>query len=405
MRTIMHIDMDAFFASVEQLDHPAYRGKPVVVGMGDRGVVSACSYEARVFGVHSAMPIFQARRLCPQCIFTPVRMARYAEVSRRIMAVLDDFSPLVEQASVDEAYLDVTGMERLFGPPQAMAAQVKAAVREATGLACSIGIAPVKFLAKIASDVNKPDGIFVLEPDGVAAFLAQLPVGRIPGVGKRTLATLSGLGVRTAGDVLRNPPEFWERRFGKWGIALYERAKGQDDRPVEPYSDPKSESAENTFAQDEDDLGVLHAWLLRQSERVAKGLRGYGVKGRTVTLKAKYADFTSLTRSRTLREPTQVSQVIFETACALLAELHRELDGAPGAARLPRKLRLIGVGVSHFDWGDGQVQLRLDMGAQADGRLEKLEKIDKALDAVRGRFGGDAITRGRLFGFTKKDKT
>ncbi len=382
-RRIAHVDMDAFFASIEQLDHPQWRGKPLAVGDGPRSVVSAASYEIRAFGVHSAMPVAQAKKLCPHGVFVPVRMWRYKEVSRRVMAVLQDFSPLVEQASVDEAYLDATGLERLFGPPEEFAAAVRAAVREETGLTCSVGVAPVRFLAKIASDYNKPDGQTVIVPRDVRAFLDALPVRKIPGVGGRTLEILSGLGIVNAGDVLKHPAAFWQKRLGERGLWLHTLAQGRDERGVTPFTPPKSSSAENTFDADTRDPAVLRRWLLLQADRVGADLRAQGVRGRTVTLKAKFADFTQVTRSRTLSEAMCDTQTIFETAVALLAELN------------PRKdLRLIGVGVSQFGERPRQLSL-LEPAPEARPR----GGLDSAVDAVRGRFGKGAIMRGDLLHF------
>jgi len=383
----MHIDMDAFFASVEQLDDPSLRGRPVIVGgSSERGVVSAASYEARRYGVRSAMPTVTARRLCPHGVFVSGRRHRYAEVSRMVMAVLHDFSPVVEQASVDEAYLDATGLERLFGPVDEMAQRLKGRVREATGgLTCSVGLAPVKFLAKIASDVNKPDGVFILPPEDVAAFLATLPVGRIPGVGKRMLESLDLLGVRTAGDVLCHPVSFWERRFGKGGLVLYDRARGIDPRPLEPWTPPKSESAEVTLAADTADRAVLRRWLLAQAERVGGSLRRQGLAGRTITLKVKYADFRQLTRSRTLPEPVSATQTIFEEAWALLEALDLEA-----------KVRLVGLGVSHFG---GERQMSLPIGGMPRRDDTRRERLDATLDRLRARFGAGAVMRGDLVDF------
>ncbi|MBU1041024.1 MAG: DNA polymerase IV [Proteobacteria bacterium] len=384
-RYIAHIDMDAFFASVEQLDHPEWRGKPLAVGDGPRSVVSAASYEIRKFGVRSGIPVAQAKKLCPHGLFVPVRMWRYKEMSRRVMAVLQRFSPLVEQASVDEAYLDATGLERLFGPPEALANTIRAEVFQETELTCSVGIAPVRFLAKIASDYNKPNGQTILHKHEVRAFLDQLPVQKIPGVGGRALETLTGLGVRRAGDVLRHPQDYWRKKLGERGLWLYELAQGRDDRPVTPFTPPKSSSAENTFERDTRDPAVLRRWLLLQSERVGADLRAQGVRGRTVTLKATFADFRKLTRSRTLDEPVNDTQSIFETALVLLGELNPRQD-----------LRLIGVGVSQF--GERPRQLSLltpEKSARPKGAL------DQALDAVRGRFGKAAIVRGDLLDFDK----
>lgn len=384
---IMHIDMDAFYASVEQLDHPELRGKPVAVGgAGDRGVVSAASYEIRTFGVRSAMPGATARRLCPQGIFLPVRMGRYQEVSRLVMAALSEFSPLVEQASVDEAYLDATGLERLFGPPEQLAESIRARVREVTGgLTCSVGIAPVRFLAKIASDQNKPDGVFILRPDAVENFLRTLPVGKIPGVGKQGLESLRRAGVRFAGDVPRHPRRFWEQRLGKWGGELYDRCLGLGSTEIVPYSAPKSCSAENTFSRDTLDRIELRRWLLAQSDRVAADLRGHGVRGRTVTLKAKFSDFRQVTRSRSLDHRTSETDVIFRTVLELLDEL---------APNVP--LRLIGVGVSNFEPRARQLSLLADESKAPDKRLRGLEQT---VDTIRARFGREALKRAELLAF------
>jgi len=379
---ILHVDMDAFFASVEQLDDPGLRGKPVIVGQGERGVVAAASYEARAFGVHSAMPVATARRLCPQGVFVSGRHRRYGEVSRQVMAVLREFSPLVEQASVDEAYVEVSGTERLFGQPVELARALQARVREATGLSCSIGVAPVKFLAKIASDLRKPGGITILEAGDVEAFLKTLPVGKIPGVGGKTLAKLASLGVKTCGDVLKYSREFWEGQLGEWGSVLCGRSRGLGSTEIVTRREAKSSSAEHTFERDLADSVQLKRWLLRQSERVGRDLRKHGRRGRTVTLKVKYADFTQLTRSRTLAHPTDSDERIFEAASELL-----------DTVSLSKRVRLIGVGVSNFAKNDDE-QLSLlppDEGAQKTGRL------DRAVDAIREKHGRAAVKRGRLF--------
>jgi DNA polymerase-4 len=313
-------------------------------------------------------------------------MWRYKELSRRVMAVLQRFSPLVEQASVDEAYLDVTGLERLFGPPEELAATIRAEVRRETELSCSVGIAPVRFLAKIASDYNKPNGQTIIHADQMRAFLDQLPVQKIPGVGGRTLEILNGLGVRLAGDVLAHPAEYWRGKLGERGLWLHALALGHDDTPVTPFTPPKSSSAENTFGRDTRDKATLRRWLLLQSERVGADLRHQGVRGRTVTLKAKFADFTQVTRSRTLPEPINDTQSIFETALALLQELSPRQD-----------LRLIGVGVSQF--GERPRQLSLLQPAE---NAKPKGALDSALDAVRGKFGKGAIVRGDLLHFDEE---
>ncbi|MDR2076441.1 MAG: DNA polymerase IV [Desulfovibrio sp.] len=380
---ILHLDMDAFFASVEQLDIPEYRGKALIIGAGKRGVVSTASYEARRFGVHSAMPLFQARRLCPHGIFIPGRMKRYQEKSREVMSILDRFSPLVEQASIDEAYLDLTGLERLCGPVRTIAGTIQRTIRDETGLSCSLGVAPVKFLAKIASDLRKPAGLTILTPEEIPSFLQTLPVGKIPGVGRRTLEILETLGIRAAAEVGRLPPAFWRKRLGKFGDVLYARAQGLDSRPVEPGSAPKSESAENTFPADLNDKEELGVWLLRQAERVGHSLRRRNLAGRTITLKVTFADFSQKTRSRTLRQPTNLTRTIYETARSLLDELSLE-----------RPLRLIGLGVSHFGRETRQFAL---LPAPDEEARKRDAALDAALDALRGRFGTKAVIRGKLF--------
>ncbi|NLC71183.1 MAG: DNA polymerase IV [Desulfuromonadaceae bacterium] len=387
MKRILHLDMDAFFASVEQADNPELRGRPVIVGGRERGVVSACSYEARKFGVHSAMPTAEARRRCPHGVFVPGRMRRYQEVSQRIMAILDNFSPLVERASIDEAYLDITGMESLCGSSPRLATALKQAIRDGTGLACSIGIAPVKFLAKIASDYNKPDGLFILEPEQIGKFLQTLPIEKIPGVGQRSLEQLRALNITYAADVQRYSKKFWIARCGKWGEALYERGHGRGSDVVETCHEAKSESAENTFERDTADRDLLRRWLLLNAERVSGNLRRSGVEGRTVTLKIKFTDFQQVTRSKTFATPTNSTKRIFQTA----AELLEMLD-------LKKDVRLIGVGVSKLEKTSHQLSL---LEEELD---EKQTKLDAAMDGIRARFGGDSLVRGRLFDFTGRTR-
>jgi DNA polymerase-4 len=383
-RWIMHVDMDAFYAAVEQVDNPELRGRPVIVGGSRRGVVSAASYEARAFGVHSAQPMFQARKLCPQGVFLPVRMARYREVSQRLMDILTGLSPLVEQVSIDEAYLDLTGVETVHGPLPELARRLKAEIKEQTGLTCSIGLAPNKFLAKIASDLNKPDGLTIINAGEVPAFLNTLPVAKIPGVGAKTLARLESLGVTKTGQIRDYSRSFWRQQLGKGGLILYERALGLDPSPVRPDMEPKSSGAENTLPQDTADPLELQPWLLQQAERVGRDLRHAGLKGRTVTLKIKYADFTQVTRSHTLALPTNSTQQIFHTAVKLLTE-----------TKLPQRVRLVGLSLSQLTKTVGQASLFSHPG------LEKLEQLDQAVDNIQERFGFGAITRGRV---EKKDK-
>ena len=380
------MDMDAFFASIEQLDDPSLRGKAVIVGGEHRGVVSTCSYEARKFGVHSAMPIAEARRRCPHGVYIRPRMRRYAEMSALVREAISRFSPLVEMASVDEAYLDATGLERLFGPVESLGRQLKEAVREATGgLTCSVGIAPVKFLAKIASEQRKPDGLFMLRPEDVPAFLAVLPVRAVPGVGRHFAADLAQLGVKTCGEVSRYSEDFWKRKFGKAGAALWQRAQGIDLREVVPWTPPKSESAEVTLDEDTRDRDVLRTWLMRHAERVGASLRRHGLAGRTVTVKIKYADFRQITRQTTLAHRISSTETIYDTACAIL-------DGV----ELADRVRLIGVGVSGFEEG-GPSQLSLMPEPKPQSEEKRRGRLDKAVDALRARYGRDAVVRGRLF--------
>lgn len=392
-RWIMHIDMDAFFASIEQLDNPQLQGKPVVVGSGTRSVVCAASYEVRRFGVHSAMPIATARKLCPHAVFVPVRHQRYREVSRQIMGILERFSPTVEQASIDEAYLDATGLERLFGPLERMAQAIKKSVhKESGGLTCSVGLAPIKFLAKIASDINKPDGLYILSPAAMPDFLARLPVERIPGVGAHFRKKLMELGVKTGQDVLRYPQEFWERHLGKAGLMLHQRAQGIDERSVEPRGPQKSDSAECTFEQDSHDPTFLKNQLFVLVERVGASLRSKKLAGRTITLKIKYADFQQHTRSHTLPQRTAATETIFQEACALLDSL-----------KLERRVRLIGVAVSNFE--ERSAQLLLPLAEDTSHKDEKRRmKLDMTLDTLHARFGNRAVMRGRLFSALESHK-
>ncbi len=388
-RWIMHLDMDAFFASVEVLDNPELAGKPVIVGGRERGVVSAASYEARKYGVRSAMPSAQARRLCPHGVFVSGRHGRYGEVSKLAMGVLHRFSPLVEQASVDEAYLDMTGLEGVLGTPEAMCQAIKAAVKEATGgLTCSVGLAPVKFLAKIASDWNKPDGMFILYPDEVDAFLLPLPVRKIPGVGGKGQARLKALGLQTIGDIRTLTESFFIREFGKWGEALWQRAHGIDPRELGTPAASKSEGSETTLLEDTADRQTLARHLHTQCERVGRRMRKHGHAGRTITLKLKDKDFKSITRSRTMPSSIASTEGLFEVAKALLDK-----------EKLHRPIRLIGVSVSGFHVPPRQLSL---FGEPAEHKEHMRLELDQALDAIEERFGRGAVQRGPGHGLKKK---
>jgi len=375
-RVIAHLDMDAFFTSVEQADDPDLRGKPVVIGQSLRGVASAASYEAREYGIHSAMPIAQARKLCPHAVFLPGRMSRYREVSRQVMDIIHNLCPLVEQASVDEAYADISGTRRIFGPAENLARRLKTEILAATGLTCSVGIAPNKFLAKIASDWNKPDGLTRIRPDEVTVFLHGLPLRKIPGVGKQFQEELRRIGVTTIPHVLAHPRAYWAEIMGKRGAFLHDRACGIDDSPVVCDSEPKSCSAENTLDRDTLDRTLLERWLLIQAERIGRELRGFGKKGLTVTLKIKFHDFSAITRSRTLPTPTDITTEIFDAARGLLA---RE--------KLSRPVRLIGTGVSNFRHVQACLPLMPDAGRK------RSQKLDQTMDRIRDKFGNKSILR------------
>jgi DNA polymerase IV len=376
---ILHVDMDAFYASVEQVDHPELIGKPVIVGGSQRGVVAAASYEARGFGVRSAMPIFEARRLCPHGIFLPVRRRRYQEVSHQVMQVFDTVSPLVEQVSIDEAYIDITGTESLHGPETALIWKIKEAIKHRTSLTCSIGIAPNRFLAKIASEMNKPDGWTIVKEEDVAALLQKLPIKKIPGIGPKTAQAMKELGIIKAVDVLKFSREFWVKRLGKGGADLYERAQGIGPMAVVPHRAPKSCSAEDTFASDTGDMEELKKWLLCQAEEVGRDLRKHGIKGKTITLKVRFSNFKTVTRSTTLPELTHSTRIIYDAALNLLLKL-----------KLIEKVRLIGVGVTNFAVGMEQQSLF------PNEFRHKQEDLDRALDRIHNKFGCKAILRGRI---------
>ena len=375
-RIILHLDMDAFFTSVEQADDPLLQGKPVVIGQSLRGVASAASYEARKYGIKSAMPIVQAKKLCPHAVFLPGRMSRYREISVKIMNIMRALCPVVEQASVDEAYADISGTRRIFGPPENIARHLKAEILAATNLTCSVGIAPNKFLAKIASDWDKPGGLTSIPPDDVPAFLHDLPLGRIPGVGKQLQEELCRIGVTTIPHVLARPRTYWSELMGKRGAFLHDRACGIDESPVVPGSDPKSCSAENTLDRDTLDRTLLERWLLIQAERIGREVRGLGKKGLTVTLKIKFQDFSSITRSRTLPRPTDITTEIFEAARTLLS-----------AEKLPQPVRLIGTGVSNFRFVQAELPLMPDAGRK------RSRQLDQAMDRIRDKFGNKSILR------------
>jgi DNA polymerase-4 len=381
MKTIFHVDMDAFFVSVEELFDPSLCGKPVVVGgrPNERGVVSAASYAARKFGLHSAMPLRTAYKLCPQALFVEGHPERYREYSHKVHEVLGRFSPLVQMTSIDEAYLDMTGTERLHGPPLRAAHLLHQAVREGTGLNCSIGIATSRLVAKVTSDQAKPNGVMWVMPGSEAAFLAPLEVRKIPGVGKVTEKNLLALGIRKVGDLARHDEAWLEQRFGKWGLALAGKSRGLDaggwfDEEVGADTDAKSISHEHTFGEDTAEVDRLEATLARLAEMVGRRLRESGYFARTVQLKLRYYDFMTITRAHTMERPTQLDTELYENARALFRR-----NWKPGVA-----VRLLGVQAAGFVAGEGQMDL-LDAGH------ERWRSAMTAADRLRDKYGESAV--------------
>jgi len=380
LRTILHVDMDAFYASVEERDRPELKGKPLIVGgTGGRGVVAAASYAVRCFGVHSAMPMAEALRRCPGAICIPPRMARYQEVSAQVFEIFHDFTPLVEGLSLDEAFLDVTASLRLMGDGIVIATEVRRRIREATGLTASVGIGPNKLLAKIASDLNKPDGLCRIGSDNVHAILDRLPVQKLFGVGQKSLPGVQAAGIQTFGDLRHATDATLWRAFGKHGKAMRDRAAGVDDRPVEPNREEKSISAEETFAVDIRGAAELERQLTQLADRTAARLRAHTLAAGLVTIKVRRGDFTTYTRQRPVLPPTQETAVICGVAQSLLKDW---LCSQPNAA-----VRLLGVGV-----GDLQTQRQADLFAG----VAQPSRLDATVDGIRERFGKSLLTRASL---------
>ena len=398
-RCLLHADMDAFYASVEQRDDPELRGRPVVVGgAGNRGVVAAASYEAREYGVHSAMPSVEAKRLCPDLVFVSGNMKRYAEESRRIFEIFRRYSPSVEGLSLDEAFLDLTGTERLLGPPAEVGERLRREVREKTALPISVGIGPIKMVAKIASGAAKPDGLLEVPPDAVQRFLEPLPARKIWGVGPVAGARLEGFGYRTIGDLARAEPATLRAHLGDWGESIGRLARGEDLREVEPHRDAVSLSEENTFDRDITDRATLEATILTHAESVARRLRRQRLFARTVVLKWRLArrtkegprGYPARTRQLTLAEPTDDGEVIAQVAKSLLEDA------------LAEPVRLLGVGVSGLiDEGGGAAQLSLFDAAEGGGDEDprtmqatpRKRSLNQALDALADKFGDDVVRR------------
>ncbi len=378
--SILHVDMDAFFVSVELLQRPDLRGKPVVVGgrPDQRGVVSAASYEARKFGIHSAMPLRTAARLCPHAVFLDGHHDKYSEWSDRVASILAKFSPIVEMVSIDEAYLDLSGTERLHGPPLAAADKLLRTITQTTSLPCSGGLATTRLVAKVASDQAKPRGIVWVAPGMEARFLAPLPIRKIPGIGEVTERALRALGIETVEQLASHSQEKLEKIFGQWGTALHRKARGGDAYEFLIDAEPKSISHNHTFGEDTDDVQQMESLLSHLSQKSCKRLREAGLSSRTLTLTIRYAGFETHTRSKTLQEPVRLDTDIF----AVFLDLFR------GHRDPKRKVRLLGVALSGLSHGAEQLDL-----LEAD-RREKLEKLTKAADRLRDKFGFGSVQFG-----------
>jgi len=381
LKTILHVDMDAFYASVEQRDDPTLRGKPVIVGGSSRrGVVLAASYEVRPFGVRSAMSMSEARRRVPHAIVVPPRRNRYEEVSAAAFAIFRRYTPLVEPLSLDEAFLDVTASRALFGDGEAIARAIKGDIRRELGLTASAGVACVKFAAKVASDLEKPDGLVVVPPDAVAAFLAPLPVERMWGVGPKTAPRVRSLGYSTLGDLARARVDL-ERAFGRWGRTMADLARGVDDRDVDPTGSRRSIGAEQTYEEDLVGEGAVSRTLLAHASHVARRLLGAGASARTIAVKIKYADFSIRSRRVTLGEPVQDTDSIFRAARALLSRL--PLEG--------RRVRLTGISVA------GLVQGAPEPTLFGDPRAEGRRRLEEVVANIAAKYGpGAGVTRAAL---------
>jgi DNA polymerase-4 len=378
--SILHVDMDAFFVSVELLERPDLRGKPVVVGgrPDQRGVVSAASYEARKFGIHSAMPLRTAGRLCPHAVFLDGHHEKYSEWSDCIASILAKFSPIVEMVSVDEAYLDLSGTERLHGPPLATADKLLRTITKQTGLPCSGGLATTRLTAKVASDQGKPRGLVWVAPGMEARFLAPLPIRKIPGIGEVTERALRALDIETVEQLASHSQEKLEKIFGQWGTALYRKARGGDAYEFLIDAEPKSISHNHTFGEDTSDVAEMETLLSHLSQKACKRLREAGLSTRTLTLTIRYAGFETYTRSKTLTEPAQLDTDIFAVFLSLFRH-HRDSK---------RKVRLLGVALSALSHGAQQLDL-----LESD-RREKLEKLTKAADSLRDKFGFTSVQFG-----------
>ena len=389
-RRILHLDMDAFFAAVEQLDFPQYRGKPVIVGAdpkggAGRGVVATASYEARKYGVHSALPISLAYQRCPHAVYLRGRYERYSEISRQLIATLNEFTPVIEKISIDEAFLDITKSLALFGSAEKIGHQIKKRIYDDLGLVASIGIAPNKFLAKVASDLEKPDGFVVVKEGEEKEFLKSLPISRLWGVGKKTEAALQQMDIETIGQIAHMPEQDLSRRFGKWGSALWRLANGIDPRSVKPWETQKSISQETTFDEDTGDEEAIHKTLLGLAESLSRLMRKSKLKGRTVTLKIRLEDFSTFTRSKTLSDFVDSTQILKGVAIGLYKKFNKK----------NMKVRLLGIGVSQLNSVSGEQLGLFEQEAPLDAKMTKL------LDSLQDKYGEGAVKRASLLDKTK----
>ena len=386
-RIVLHLDMDAFYAAVEQLDHPAYRGKPVVVGADPkggtaRGVVSTCSYEARKFGIHSAMPISQAYRRCPHAVYVFPRFPRYREISQQVMKILQEYSPQLLQISIDEAFIEITQTANFHGGAQALAEKIKTRIKNEIGLTASVGLAPNMFIAKVASDLQKPDGLTICEAGQEKTFLAPLPLKKLWGVGPKTEAQLQKLGFTTIGHIAQCSQKMLAEKLGKWGAHLWELANGIDERPVEDWGPRKSISQEHTYDQDVADKKIIEGTIWKISENLSADMRRQDLKGQVLTLKIRLEGFETFTRQRKFAEYVNDA----ETMRALALELFRKFD-CQG-----KKIRLIGVGMSHLNNTGGE-QLSL---FQSDAGQQRRDRVANLLETIRDKHGEEAATRASL---------
>jgi len=388
---ILHIDMDAFFAAIEQRDNPALRGKPLIVsGNSERSVVATASYEAREFGIHSAMPVFQAKQKCDHLVMVPGNMKKYQAESKKIMKIVSHFSPLMEQVSIDEAYVDIRGCERLFGSPEDIGFAIKKKIREDLSLTCSVGIAPVKFLAKIASDMNKPDGLTYIKEHQVKNFIFTLPIGKVPGIGQSAMKKMAVLQIKTLGDVQKYSLSILTQKFGSLGQRLIALSNGIDSSRVQTHYARKSISSETTLSTDIFDFETIKQLILDRSQTIGRELRKKNMACETVFIKLKFSDFSLLTRQKKLNTPICSSSAIFHEALALVKKI-----------LLKKKIRLVGVGVTALKDKNNPIQMQL---IQDPNRPKaQWESVDTAVDSISEKFGTDIIKKASLNNLTRRN--